>query len=153
MQKVSKNVNIRTGASCDLIKTQRISKSVKDTEKIARQFAKKIKTQNGAVVLFDAMMGAGKTTFISYVVKCLGGKNPSSPTFAIINQYANNIFHADLYRIDNVKELINTDFYEIIGAKNFVFIEWAEKLDYKGKCIRVEISIKEDGTRVFDFTY
>jgi len=67
-------------------------------------------------------MGAGKTTFVAKELK----KYPvTSPTFSIINQYAPNIFHADLYRIKNVSELYNTDFFDILyDDKNTFYIEW-----------------------------
>ena len=40
------------------------------------------------ILVFEAEMGAGKTTFISQIIKQLGSKDQgSSPTFAIVNQY------------------------------------------------------------------
>lgn len=126
--------------------------SVKGTRKLARAFVRALRRRSSAVVLFDAPMGAGKTTFTAECVKALGASVPvTSPTFSIINSYAENIFHVDLYRLEEVSELRNTDFYEIISGENFVFIEWAEKFDiqYPPGAIRVKITVGEGGERVF----
>ena len=61
--------------------------------KQANQLYNKLKDLDGAVVLVNGEMGVGKTTFITQVVKCfLPAANPTSPTFTIVNQYADNIF-------------------------------------------------------------
>jgi tRNA threonylcarbamoyladenosine biosynthesis protein TsaE len=103
--------------------------NLRQTKALARRFAKKLRDRSGATVLFDAPMGAGKTTFISFVIKELNRKIAvSSPTFSIINKYANNIYHADLYRVDG-GDLENTGIFDIIAESgNFVFVEWADKL-------------------------
>ena len=88
-------------------------------------FAKKLKEKPSALVLLHGDMGAGKTYFVIQVIKYLvPGATVTSPTFTIINQYADNIFHADLYRIKNARELENTDFFEILQGDNIFFIEW-----------------------------
>ena len=135
------------------------SKSVRQTKKIARIFAKALKQskKKRVIVLFEADMGAGKTTFIAEVIKRLKRRiRVSSPTFTIINQYASNIFHIDLYRINEQSELLNTDFYQLVTEDNFVFIEWSEKLEpsyyFEGETIRVKISVGDDETRTIDIT-
>ena len=109
----------------------KICSNREQTKELAFMFAKTLKKYGHALVLFEGELGSGKTTFISNVVAALDKKTqPSSPTFNIINQYSDNIFHVDLYRIKCEKELINTAFWEIIRGENFVFIEWAEKLSF-----------------------
>jgi len=84
-----------------------------------------IKNKKPATVLLCGDMGAGKTTFVKDVLKdILPEVNVTSPTFAIINTYADNVYHADLYRIKDVSELENIDFYGILGGDNVFFIEW-----------------------------
>ena len=133
------------------------SHSVRQTKKNARHFAKFLKKskRKRAIILFEAEMGAGKTTFIAEVIKRLKRRaRVSSPTFTIINQYANNIFHIDLYRIEEQRELLNTDFYQLVTQDNFVFIEWAEKLEpnyyFEGDTIRIKIDIIDENTRSID---
>ena len=55
----------------------------------ARQFIDSLGQRR--VVAFHAPMGAGKTTFISAIVRQLGVEEPAtSPTFAIVNEYRAN---------------------------------------------------------------
>lgn len=71
------------------------------------------------LILLHGQMGAGKTHYVKSLYP-----QATSPTFNIINQYADNVFHADLYRIKDVSELYNTDFFEILNGNNIFFIEW-----------------------------
>ena len=62
----------------------------------------------------------------------LGSNNKvSSPTFPILNIYDNgkygNIFHVDLFRVNNISDLNELGFYEILDLPNWIFIEWPDK--------------------------
>ena len=64
------------------------------------------------IFLFDAPMGAGKTTFIKSLCNYLGVSSAmSSPTYGIVNEYDTNtqqkIFHFDLYRLTSSEELFH----------------------------------------------
>jgi len=138
-----------------LLTMMRVCKTIKHTRKLAREFAALLRKRGRAIVCFNAEMGAGKTTFIREVVKALGVRNTAaSPTFSIINKYTSSVFHIDLYRLEDVTELLNTDFHEIIAGNNFVFIEWSEKfeIDYPPDSIKIKIQVEEDGSRVFNIT-
>lgn len=83
-------------------------------------------------LLFEAPMGAGKTTLIKALCKQLGVTDPvSSPTFSIVNEYVgsiSNVLHFDLYRLENQNELIAIGFEDYIHRRNtYFFIEWPEK--------------------------
>lgn len=142
----------------DIIFKQKLSrrcKSLKDTKRLARAFAAVLRKRKAAIVLLEGSMGAGKTTFVRHVIKTLDARcEATSPTFSIINKYNESIYHVDLYRVENVAELYNTDFYEMIAARNIIFIEWSEKfdIDYPRDSIIVKISMGEDGSRVFNIT-
>ena len=54
----------------------------------------------------------------------------ASPTFPILITYdlnSSQIYHYDLYRIKNLKELEELDFFENLN-NNITFIEWPEML-------------------------
>ena len=54
----------------------------------------------------------------------------ASPTFPILITYdlnSSQIYHYDLYRIKNLKELEELDFFESLN-NNITFIEWPEML-------------------------
>lgn len=99
------------------------------------------------VFLFDAPMGAGKTTFIKSVCAYLGVKDSmSSPTYGIVNEYhtesALKVFHFDLYRLNRSEELFDLGFGEYISGKDYVFIEWPElALTFISSHILVKIEV------------
>jgi len=89
-------------------------------------------TAGHRVIAFHGEMGAGKTTFIHAVCEAMGVKeNISSPTFAIINQYATaagkTIYHMDWYRIKDDEEAINAGVEDCLYSGNTCFVEWPEK--------------------------
>lgn len=91
----------------------------------AQDFGKQIK--KGDVILLNGDLGSGKTFFVKYVCKEFGIENVSSPSFAIVNEYHNNvnIVHFDFYRIKKVEELYDIGFHEYLNGENIVFIEWS----------------------------
>jgi len=103
-----------------------------NTHEAAQFLAKELKNNPRGVILLEGEMGAGKTTLITEVLRILDPKiKVSSPTFAIINQYTDSIFHADLYRIKCESELENIGFWEIVAGDNLIFVEWGSKLGQK----------------------
>ena len=83
------------------------------------------------IFLFDAPMGAGKTTFIKAICHYLGVSDTmSSPTYSIVNEYdtinKSKIYHFDLYRLKSSNELLDLGFEEYISSGNYLFIEWPE---------------------------
>lgn len=108
------------------------------------------------VFAFYGEMGAGKTTLIKELCRQLGvGGTTSSPTFAIVNEYAGNdgpIYHFDFYRINSIDEAVKIGFDDYLYSGCHCFIEWPEKIDAlmaSEAYVKVEIEVKEDGTRVF----
>ena len=109
------------------------------TAKFARKFSKVLKV--GDVVLLHGEIGAGKTTFIRYLINSLEKKSKvklgeiTSPTFSILNEYEIKnitIRHYDLFRIKDINEIKNIGMYENI--KDFItFIEWPDKIQKKIK--------------------
>lgn len=84
------------------------------------------------IIAFHGAMGAGKTTFIGAVCRQLNvQENISSPTYAIINEYHNNvgkkIYHIDLYRLDGEQEAIDAGVEDIFYSGDYCFVEWPEK--------------------------
>jgi len=117
---------------------QIISKSLNETEKIAKDFLEKlsIASKEATVVGLYGDLGSGKTTFTQSIAKLLGIKDfVTSPTYVIEKKYPikyknfENLIHIDLYRIESSKELLHLDWQEIISnPKNLILIEWPEKI-------------------------
>ncbi len=116
-----------------------VSKSVEETEKLAKDFMEKISMgvyDAALVVGLYGDLGSGKTTFTQSIAKLFGIKEDiTSPTFVIEKIYGidhakfTNLVHIDAYRLDSAKELLVLDWERTIGnPKNIIFIEWPERV-------------------------
>jgi tRNA threonylcarbamoyladenosine biosynthesis protein TsaE len=109
------------------------------------------------VFLFHGDMGAGKTTFIKTLCAKLGVESPvSSPTFAIVNEYAggrNRIYHFDFYRLKNQTEALDMGCEEYFYSGDYCFIEWPEKIPdmLPSRYISITISVLNDTSRKISF--
>jgi len=127
------------------------------TKKVAQQIAHQLQINHGGVVYLHGGMGAGKTTLVREIVHILcPSAITSSPTFTLVNQYAENIYHADLYRLwedhaDLEQIAESTGLVDLCVDGNYVFIEWPEGLKFGNAHyqITVTIEVKEDGNREF----
>jgi tRNA threonylcarbamoyladenosine biosynthesis protein TsaE len=97
------------------------------------------KLKGGEIFALTGPLGSGKTTFVKAVGKKLKIKRHiTSPTFTLMNSFAVKlpankkqvfIFHLDLYRTKNYKEVKALGITEFWGNPNTVtFIEWADKI-------------------------
>ncbi len=126
--------------------------SLEETQKIAKEFAEKATL--GDIFLLFGDLGSGKTTFSRFFIQSFFGDhtlNVTSPTFPIIQTYGphNEIWHIDLYRIDDESEIYNLGLEEAQN-KSIMIIEWPEKLgNYRphGNIIHLNFSII-DSTRI-----
>ncbi len=117
----------------------------------AQQFVAQIGLRR--VFAFYGSMGAGKTTFIKAVCKQLGVSDAvTSPTFAIVNEYASDmgpVYHFDFYRIKNLAEVMDIGFEDYVYSGNLCLMEWPELIEelLPENTIKVNISVAEDGVR------
>jgi tRNA threonylcarbamoyladenosine biosynthesis protein TsaE len=109
------------------------------------------------IFLFYGDMGAGKTTLIKSLCERLGIKdNITSPTFAIVNEYAGNnirIYHFDFYRLKNQTEALDMGCEEYFYSGDYCFIEWPEKIPdmLPAHYISVGIQVLADNSRRITF--
>ena len=91
-----------------------------------------LKNATCKTLIFNGVMGSGKTTLIKALVNRLGTTdNVSSPTFSIVNEYNANgstVFHFDFYRIENEYEALDIGVEDYMSQNNWCFLEWAEKI-------------------------
>ncbi len=92
---------------------------------LVKQFAGK------HVWVFQAPMGAGKTTLISAIGRALGIQQAmSSPTFSIMNEYeikGKLIYHMDWYRLENEAEARQAGVEAAMDQADLSLVEWPEK--------------------------
>lgn len=131
------------------------SASLDDTGKIAISLAK-VLPQN-IVITLDGDLGLGKTTFVASLVRALGIEDEvSSPTFAIMQAYANDalyVRHLDLYRLDNVCDFQAIGLEEDWQDDGITLLEWSELLPeiLPDSYIAIKISKGDDETDKIDF--
>jgi tRNA threonylcarbamoyladenosine biosynthesis protein TsaE len=98
------------------------------------------------VVLLTGNLGAGKTTLAKGIVSGLGAapaEEVSSPTFTLIHEYGNGrVYHVDLYRLEEPRELATLGLDELFERDALVLIEWGERFGRFLPAGRTEIRIR-----------
>lgn len=87
----------------------------------------------GDVVGLVGDLGAGKTLFTRGVAAGLGSDvrfGVSSPTFTLINEHPGPLplIHVDLYRLDDVDEMVEIGLFEHFGGPGACLVEWFDRL-------------------------
>lgn len=102
--------------------------------KLAKHIARTLK--GGEILALIGPLGSGKTAFTKTLGKELKIRQRiTSPTFTLMNRYKFKkqknlwLYHLDIYRLKNFKEVQALGLLEIWGEKNnVVVIEWADKI-------------------------
>lgn len=103
------------------------------------------------VILLSGGLGAGKTLLTKGIVAALGFNEAevSSPSFTLVNVYPTskcNVYHIDLWRLDDEIDIIaSTNLEEIIAEESVVVIEWGEKLKDVSFGLKRVIHIRIEG--------
>lgn len=130
-----------------------ITKSEKETNKVAANFAKTCK--KGDIVLLFGDLGAGKTVFSKGFVSAFSKSAVTSPTFTIINTYEGKIpvYHFDLYRIEDEGELDLIGILDYLYGDGICLIEWPERAPnaFPKNSKKVEIKKRGDNVREIIF--
>lgn len=103
-------------------------------------------------VFFVWDLGAGKSTFIRHILrKYLDNLTliVRSPTYTYYQKYGDNIYHFDLYRLEDYDTFISIGGEEILSdTSTIALIEWpeilGESVNYTKK---ISIELMEDGGR------
>ena len=136
--------------------TTHLTNSEEETIQLGRQLAL---TLSGAVLLIGNL-GAGKTTLTKGIVEGRGVarmEEVSSPTFTLVHQYGNAdspVFHIDLYRLDEVREVETLGLDDLFGSGALVLLEWAERFPSLMPRERTEIRLRalDDDSREITIT-
>lgn len=103
-----------------------------ETQAVARAVSDLVRA--GDVLALRGDLGAGKTTFVRFLVHALGGDAAavSSPTFSLIDEHQLDTFlfvHADLYRLERRDELEPTGLLDYLRDPDcLVAVEWPDKV-------------------------
>ena len=103
--------------------------TLNQTDEIAAQLVQQYATT--PVWVFQAPMGAGKTTLIAAIGKAMGIQEAmSSPTFSIMNEYqvqGKLIYHMDWYRLENEADARQAGVEAALEEADMSLVEWPEK--------------------------
>ena len=109
----------------------------------------------GAVVALIGPLGAGKTHFVRAVVEGLGGdgRRVSSPTFALIHEYAARlpVYHFDTYRLPTETAFADLGVGEYFEGDGVCLVEWADRVEgvLPAEHLRVLIEVTGETSRRF----
>jgi tRNA threonylcarbamoyladenosine biosynthesis protein TsaE len=88
-------------------------------------------TKSPLPILLEGDLGMGKSTFVRYCLNQWGHDVVPSPTYTLYQVYDipknKQVWHYDLYRIENEGELENLDLEEALWSC-ITFIEWPDRL-------------------------
>ena len=122
-------------------------KSLEDTQNFSENISKKIRA--GDIIFLYGEIGAGKTTFVRFLINYIESKNRIknsevlSPTFNIVYDYDvgdTKILHYDLYRLKNYKDISELGMFET-SKSHIKIVEWPELIESKPND-RIEILFK-----------
>jgi tRNA threonylcarbamoyladenosine biosynthesis protein TsaE len=99
----------------------------------------------GDVIALTGGLGAGKTALAQGIAAGLGvtGHVPS-PTFnlLLVHRAPVTMYHFDLYRLDDARQLADIDFYETLEAGGVSVIEWADRFPAELPDDRLDVSFE-----------
>ena len=127
-----------------------------EREEESFQLAKKLgeKAKKGDIYCLEGELGTGKTVFAKGFAKGLEIEEiVDSPTFTIVKEYQGRekLYHFDVYRIEDVEELQEIGFSEMISGDAICLIEWASQIEEEIPENAKWISIEKDLEKGFDY--
>jgi tRNA threonylcarbamoyladenosine biosynthesis protein TsaE len=106
-----------------------VTRDAEETAAIGEVFGRA--APEGALILLDGPLGAGKTTFAQGVGAGCGVRDPvTSPTYNLVLHYAGDrpFTHVDLYRLEDATQVETLDLEEALGGSGVTCVEWPELL-------------------------
>jgi len=98
--------------------------SLETLDEVVEYLNKTIPTS--AIVFLTGNLAAGKTTLTAKIAKSKGIEGEvTSPTFSLQQCYDKNLFHYDLYRIEN-QEFMELGLFEEFDKEGWHMVEWGD---------------------------
>ena len=105
------------------------TRSPEDTRSLAANLAGL--AQPGDLLLLVGDLGAGKTTFTQGFAAALEIHEPvTSPTFTLAREYQGRLLlhHLDVFRLDQISEVLDLGLPELLDSRGVILIEWGDAI-------------------------
>ncbi|MBU0549148.1 MAG: tRNA (adenosine(37)-N6)-threonylcarbamoyltransferase complex ATPase subunit type 1 TsaE [Candidatus Omnitrophica bacterium] len=107
----------------------------------------------GDIVCLFGTLGAGKTVLVKGMARGLGIKRNQviSPSFVLMREYSARVrnkrmpfYHFDLYRLTNIKQILDLGYEEYLFGQGISVIEWAERMMgyMPGEFLKIKLEIR-----------
>ncbi len=121
------------------------------TKALAIELAKELPVNH--TIALTGNLGAGKTTFVQFLVKALGINQPvTSPTFNILNLYEGErmIAHIDAYRLKSSEDMDGLMLDDILNSPYCIIVEWANLVKewFPADTLHLNLSIDTNEVRL-----
>lgn len=132
-----------------------ITKTPEDTIILAKELSRHLKERD--VLALTGELGSGKTVFVKGILEGFGIKREKviSPSFVLMQEYKAGfpIFHFDLYRIKDLRELYLVGFEQYLSDGGVSVIEWADKAGelLPDSYLEINLKINSDKSRAITF--
>jgi tRNA threonylcarbamoyladenosine biosynthesis protein TsaE len=130
-----------------------VTSSVSQTRELAAAIAELARP--GDLILLVGDLGTGKTAFAQGFGAALGVREPiTSPTFTLARQYHGRLElnHLDVYRLEQLEEVLDLGLQELLDGQSVTLIEWGDTIapalpaDYLE--VRLSYGEEDDARRV-----
>lgn len=143
--------NRREGAETGMRRVE--SYSAADTFEIGKELGRK--ALPGQVYCLEGELGVGKTVFTQGFASGLGIiETVNSPTFTILQEYGEGrlpFYHFDVYRITDIEEMEEVGYSDYFYGDGVCLVEWAGMIADILPTEQVQITIKKDLEKGFDY--
>jgi tRNA threonylcarbamoyladenosine biosynthesis protein TsaE len=105
-----------------------VSRSAEQTQQLGYYLGQM--TQPGNVFLLSGNLGSGKTCLTQGIARGMDIKSTvTSPSFVLVREHYGRmpLYHIDLYRLDNIEEIVNLGLEQYFESNGLCVVEWAEK--------------------------
>ncbi len=123
-----------------------VTSSPEETQGVGRALG--TAARPGDVFLLTGGLGVGKTCLTQGIAWGSGVKEHArSPTFVLVTEYRGRlpVYHMDLYRIDDLNEVLDLGLDEYLFGQGVCVIEWAEKAPEAFPADHVSVRMEEAG--------
>ncbi len=108
-----------------------VTHSAEETIELGAKLARQL--PQPCLLVLEGELGSGKTTLVKGIVSGLGvarQEEVTSPSFTLVHEYGTErkVYHADLYRVEGVREQATLGLEDLLEQEAMVIVEWGEKL-------------------------